>query len=94
MSRNGGYKIVDLKSQAFTSGQESSLDGLYERIKSAHGKATLISGLVVSDVVYGDFFAPFTLNATDYVTSVVISNNTISIRVTADDNITITVQGG
>lgn len=93
MSRNGGYKIINLNQTAFTSGQEASLDGLYSRLKNAHGKATLISGLIVGDVVYADFFAPFIVNGANYVTSVVIGSNTISITVTADDNITVTVQG-
>lgn len=91
MSRNGGYIILNLGSLPRTSGQASALDGAYEIAANPYGKATLISGLVVGDVAYPDFFAPFVAGESSYTAEVVINSNTITIAVDEDDNVTVTV---
>lgn len=91
MSRNGGYVILNLGSLSRTSGIASALDGTYAIVANPYGKATLISGLVVGDVAYPDFFAPFVAGESSYTAEVVIGSNTVTIAVDKDDNITVTV---
>lgn len=87
----GGYKVIDFKGSPFTSGEEASVDGLHAAVSNPYGKATMVSGLVVGDVAYPDFFAPFTEGGGNYSTSVVIGGSTITIAVDSDDNVTVTV---
>jgi len=94
MAVKGGYKVIDLKGTAFTSGREASVVGAYEQAANPYGKATMISGLIVSDVVYPDFFAPFVAGENNLSTSVVIGGSTISIVIDSDDNVTVTVTAG
>ena len=91
MSRNGGHIILDLGSLPRTSGEASALDGAYEIASNPYGKATLISGLVVGDVAYPDFFAPFVAGESSYSAEVVIGGGTVTIAIDEDDNITVTV---
>ena len=91
MSRKGGYIIFDLKGNPLTSGEASAVTGAYEIVANLYGKAILISGLTVGDVVYPDFYAPFVEGADSLEASVVIAGNTIDIAVDEDDNVTATV---
>lgn len=91
MSRNGGYTIFNLGSTPRTSGTAFALDGAYGIAASPYGKATLISGLVVGDAVYPDFYAPFVPGDSSYVAKAVIGSDTVTIAVTEDDNVTVTV---
>jgi len=91
MSRNGGYIILDLGGLPRTSGSASALDGAYEIVSNPYGKATLVSGLVVGDVAYPDFYVPFVAGESSYAAGVVIGSDTITIAVDEDDNITVTV---
>lgn len=90
MSRNGGYIIFNLNSAPLTSGEASALEGAYAIAANPYGKATLISGLVVGDVAYPDFFAPFVAGESSYSAEVVIGGDTITISVDEDDNVTVT----
>lgn len=58
MSRNGGYAIMDLKNEAFTSGTAKTVVGVFP-ITQLH-KAVLISGLKVGTTTYPDFYVTFT----------------------------------
>lgn len=87
----GGYLIINFKGAALTSGTEANVKGSYAAASNEYGKATLISGLVVGDVAYPEFFAPFVSNAGTYEASVVIGGSTISIEIAAGDNVTVTV---
>ena len=91
MAKKGGYRIVDFKGAALTSGSEANVPGTYEAAVNAYGKATLISGLVVGDVVYPDFFAPLVSNSGTMEGSVVIGESTISISIAEGDDVTVTV---
>lgn len=87
----GGYKIIDFKQYALTSGQETSIVGIYASIANSYNKATMISGMIVGDVAYPDFFAPFIAGEGNFSSHVVIDTASITIEVTADDNVTVTV---
>jgi hypothetical protein len=91
MSRNGGYIIFNLGSLSRTSGEASTLDGAYEIAANPYGKATLISGLVVGNVAYPDFFAPFVAGESSYTAEVAFGSDTITIAVSEGDNVTVTV---
>lgn len=91
MSRKGGYIILDLNGTPFTSAEAETVPGAYEVVANPYGKATLISGLTVGDVVYPDFFAPFIEGADSFAAAVVIGGNTIDIAVGDDNNVTVTV---
>lgn len=89
----GGYQIIDFKGYAVTPGQSFSVDGIHEKIAGSK-KATLITGLVIADVEYPEFFAPFTnQNPGRFTTQVRIAGDDMGIEVTEDDNVTI-VTGG
>lgn len=87
----GGYKIVSFKNEPLTSGEPATIDGVYSTISNVYGKATMISGMVVGEVAYPDFYAPFVANAGTYETQIVISGATITIRIASGDAVTVTV---
>lgn len=87
----GGYRIINFKGAALTSGSEANISGSYAAAANPYGKATLISGLVVGDVEYPEFFAPFVSNAGTYEASVVIGGSTITIEIADGDDVTVTV---
>lgn len=87
----GGYKIISFKNEPLTSGTPATIDGVYDAIVNTYGKATMISGMVVGDVAYPDFYAPFVANAGTYETEIVISGATITISIASGDAVTVTV---
>lgn len=91
MSAKGGYLIIDLKEVSFTSGTATKLDGIAAIVANPYNKAILISGLVVGDVAYADFFAPFVEGENSYSTAVEIGGKSITITVATNDNVTVTL---
>lgn len=87
----GGYQIVNFKNYALTSGESANIEGIFATVFNPYKKATMISGLTVGDVEYPDFYAPFTENSGNMVSSVVISGATITISVENTDDVTVTV---
>lgn len=87
----GGYIILDLKNTAFTSAEAANVAGAYDAASNPYGKATLVSGLVVGDVAYPDFYATFVASGSSYEASVVIGGETITIEVEDGDDVTVTV---
>lgn len=85
----GGYKIINFKGTALTSGTTSKIDGVYDSIKNSYNKATMISGLVVGNTKYPDFFAPFVPNEGTYETDVTISGHSLTITIASGDNVTV-----
>lgn len=81
----GGYQALNLNGFTFTSGTAQTVIGAYSAINNK--KATLVSGLVVGDSVYPDFYAAFFGNET----SITIGGDTIEISVTSADSVTVTV---
>lgn len=91
MSMNGGYLILDFSGDSFTSGTASTVAGITAKVSNPYNKPTLISGLVVGDVVYPDFYAPFVESADSHVTTVTIGGDAITISINDDDEVTVTV---
>lgn len=87
----GGYIIINFKGAALTSGEAANIPGSYAAAANPYKKATLVSGLVVGDVEYPEFYAPFTENSGSYSASVVIGGKTISMTVESSDDVTVTV---
>jgi len=87
----GGYKVIDFKNTPFTSGEVASVDGIHAAVSNPYGKATMVSGLVVGDAAYPDFFAPFVEGSGSFSTNVVIGESTITIAIDSDDGVTVTV---
>jgi hypothetical protein len=91
MSAKGGYLIIDLKGVSLTSGTATKFDGIAVKVANPYNKATLISGLVVGNVAYADFFAPFVKGENVYSAAVEIGGESITITVATNDNVTVTV---
>lgn len=66
MSRKGGYKIINLKGKAITTGEEITINGLYKEI-DATDKACLISGAVVDNIEIDDFYMLFEKAGDHYI---------------------------
>lgn len=93
--RQGGYKIIDLKEYNFTSATKvnattSGLTGIYSAIKSTN-KRHVVSGLVVGGVEIDDFNALFAVETTSMIAKVNYGSKTITMKVDADDSVTITI---
>lgn len=86
MSKKGGYKIIDFKGVNLDPDASSAavIDGIFDSIEANHGKATLISGLVLDDVEKTDFFGRFAVSSGDYVLT--IDEGTVTV--TDDDEVT------
>lgn len=89
----GGYKIADFKNLPLTSGEETGIVGMYNTIANKYKKPVVIENLIVGDVVYPSFYALFFSDAGNYSGTVVLNGQTITISVTPDDNVTVTVAG-
>lgn len=87
----GGYRIIDFKKTVLTSGTEGTIEGAYEAVQNPYGKALQITGLVVGDTVYPDFWGVFTEDSDVYTTSLVIGGNTVEIQIEEGDAVTVTV---
>ena len=90
----GGYIIADFKKSALTSGEQASIEGLFNSVSNPYNKAVMVSGLVVGDVEYPDFYAVFVKDSNNYKAQVVINGTAVSIEVTPDDNVTVTTGAG
>ena len=87
----GGYIIVNLKGAPLTSGTAANIPGAYAAARNAYGKPTLISGLVVGDVAYPEFYLPLVESSGNYTGSADIGGETVTISVASGDNVTVTV---
>ena len=54
MSIKGGYKIIDFKNTAITTGVGVVIKGIYESIENNYGKMTIASGLNIDGIEYPD----------------------------------------
>lgn len=87
MSVRGGYQIIDLKNTDFTSGSPVTIPGTYATIEASH-KRCAVEGFSIANVEYKPMSANFVVNASNYVAQL---TDKISISVTAEDAVTITV---
>ena len=51
MSIKGGYKIIDFKNTAITTGAGVAIKGIYESIENNYGKMTIASGLNIDSYI-------------------------------------------
>lgn len=99
--KKGGYQIVDLSKETFTSGSAKTVPGIASLLVGARGKRPVISGLKVGSTKYGDFDFPTTLIdpivlqssvATTIASGAVdIGDDTISVTVKNNDAVTVSV---
>lgn len=86
----GGCQIVNFKSTPLTvAGGEIAIDGIYAIVNHNYNvskKATLISGLVVGDVAYPDFYAAIELDGSDYK---FVSHGTQTVTIKEGDLVTV-----
>ena len=87
MSVRGGYQIIDLKNTNFTSGSAVTIPGTYATIEASH-KRYAIEGFSIANVEHKPMSANFVVDASNYVAQL---TDKISISVTAEDAVTITV---
>lgn len=87
----GGYRIIDFKGIALTSGTQATIPGLYESARNPYKKRMQVTGLVVGTTKYPDFSAEFVPSSTTFTTTLVINGDTVSIVITSADAVTVTV---
>lgn len=93
MSKNGGYKIIDLGGAVVkvSTATKTKVPGIYEAIEETR-KPILLSGLVVdvSDVLteYGDVFISVAVSGTDFT----FTFNGVVFTITDDDEIYYTAE--
>lgn len=83
----GGYQIIDLKNEAFTTGTAKSVPGIYALIDGTR-KAILLTNVQIDGAEYHDAFvalagSPYTGSLYGY-----------DISITSDDNVTFTNHAG
>lgn len=94
MSRNGGYKIIDLKNASITIGGAAvKVEGIYDAIEHNYGKPTLLSGVVLDGIERPDRYVAFGVSAGNFVALMGISADVelLYINVTPDDMVTFTI---
>lgn len=87
MSRNGGYKIIDLKNKELKDGGDVGVvfEGIYDAIEGTR-KPLLISGLNIDGKEIHDFYGLPYLEGTNYVIVVPGSLDTFEYNLTINDN--------
>lgn len=64
----GGYKIIDFKDAALTTGGGAvTIEGIYEAIEASYRKPLLLSGLNIDGTERNDIFATPTVSSSNYV---------------------------
>lgn len=89
----GGYQILDLKKEAFTSGTGKKVSGSRKILAGANGKRTIVENLMVGETAYSAFdisFPPISSTAVATAKGMSGSSN-VTISVASDDTVTVTV---
>ena len=84
MSKNGGYKIIDLRGRPLT-GDAQTIPGIYEEIEGNYYKSLLLSGVNVGGVERPDLYTGASLSGANYT----FSAYGYTITITADDEVTV-----
>lgn len=87
----GGYRIIDFKNTAFTSAVPETISGLFAQVSNPYQKACMVSGLTVGDIKYPEFYAVFIAGSENISAGVVIADQVVTIEVTPEDSVTVTV---
>lgn len=85
----GGYQIIDLSGNSFTTGVSGYVQGAYEKIEGTR-KVILVSGLEVDGIEYRDSFVDFSVNDSNFVGVMYGKKITIGNSIDGNDPITIT----
>lgn len=85
----GGYQILDLSGNAFTTGSTVYVKNAYEKIEGTR-KVILVSGLEVDGTELRDAFVDFTVDSGNYVGSMYGKKITVGNSGDGNDPITIT----
>lgn len=88
----GGYHILDFKNLDITVGGDAvKIDGVYESIEGSYHKAQMIVNLHVGGKKAFNQYVAFGTSDSNYVTKISVDGvNSLTVTVTADDNVTIT----
>ena len=95
MSIKGGYKIIDFKNKAITTGVGVAIKGIYESIETNYGKMTIASGLNIDGIEYPD--TPILFNGGETNAAGVLKTawtdgaTAVATIITVADNDTVTV---
>lgn len=95
MSKNGGYKIIDLHDvNLVTDSDAVTIKGVHEAIESNHRKPLLLSGLVVDGVEKPSQYVVFTNSGGTFAAKLFdnASGKQLSITVTAVDAVQLTAE--
>ena len=87
----GGYKIADFKNQVLTSGESVSMPGMFEAVSSPYKKPVMVEGLKIGETAYAGFYAVFLADNDNLTAQAAIGANTVTITVTPEDAVTVTV---
>lgn len=87
----GGYRIVNFKGVALTSGTKGKIAGLFASAQNPHKKRTQLTGLVVGTAAYPDFTAVFMADSGNMSATLDINGDTVAIVIEPDDEVTVTV---
>lgn len=90
----GGYRIIDFKKTSLTSGTQGTIEGLFASVSNPYKKPVMVSGLVVGDIEYPACYAVFIKNSNNFEAQVAVNGSTLSIVVTPNDGVTVTVTAG
>lgn len=88
--KKGGYQIVDFKGTALTSGTAATIAGVYDSIKNARNKMTVVSGLKVGTLALSDAPVLFTPSSTSYVGILYYKGGHYTFAVTNASSVTVT----
>ncbi len=84
----GGYRIVDFKSVALTTGGAAvTIEGVFDSVKNTYKKPTLLSGVIIDDKEYPDEYSVFELDDSVYKCAI---HGTTTITVAEGDLVTVT----
>ena len=82
MSKKGGYRIIDLQNKNITTSTGINIDNLYSYIESNLYKPNLLSGIIIDNVEYNDWYVEvknvegnFQFNAYGYTWNVTPEND-------------------
>lgn len=89
MSRNGGYKIIDLKNKELKPGVGMVFEGIYDAIEGTR-KPILISGLNLNGKEIHDFYVVPSLVGTTYTIVVPGNTDTFVYLLNINDNDVVT----
>ena len=88
MAIKGGYKLIDLKDNKLTAGEQGiTIKGIYNSIKSSHNKPLILTGINIGGVERNDIFVNFADDSGNYVANISTKE---SITITNADLVKIT----